>query len=154
MHEFSELVMARMAMLMDQSRSVLLLPTVKAREFGKLWREKCTCQPLTFSLKLARTSSFRRPQNLKRLITLCPIIISTTTMTSHLNCCHAKVYQIWFANREKRNSLSRQKINPGNTGNPTASTTGVQKPRVSPPPLPVSPPPEDAPLTTPPRTPR
>ena len=38
-HEFSELVLARMALLMDQSRSVLPLRSAKAREFGELWRE-------------------------------------------------------------------------------------------------------------------
>ena len=35
-HEFSELVLARMTLLMDQSRSVLLLRSTKAREFGEL----------------------------------------------------------------------------------------------------------------------
>ena len=38
-HEFSELVLARMALLMDQSRSVFLLRSPKAGEFGELWRE-------------------------------------------------------------------------------------------------------------------
>ena len=58
-HEFSELVLARMVLLMDESRSVLPLRSAKAREFGELWREKCTRAPWTFPFKLARTSSFR-----------------------------------------------------------------------------------------------
>ena len=52
--EFSELVL-----FMHQSRSVLPPRSAKAREFGELWREKCTRAPCTLSLKLARTSSFR-----------------------------------------------------------------------------------------------
>ena len=39
-HELSELVLARMSLLMDQSRSVLPLRSAKAREFGELGREK------------------------------------------------------------------------------------------------------------------
>ena len=39
-HEFSELVLARMTLLMDQSRSGLPLRSAKARVFGKLWREE------------------------------------------------------------------------------------------------------------------
>ena len=35
-HEFSKLVLLRMALLMDQSRSVLPLRLAKAREFGEL----------------------------------------------------------------------------------------------------------------------
>ena len=35
-HEFSELFLARLNLLMDQSRSVLLLRSAKAREFGEL----------------------------------------------------------------------------------------------------------------------
>ena len=58
-HEFSELVLARMSLLMDQSRSVLPLRSAKAQELGELWWEKCTRAPWTFPLKLARTSSFR-----------------------------------------------------------------------------------------------
>ena len=38
-NEVSELVLARMVLLMDQSRSVLLLRSATAREFGELWRE-------------------------------------------------------------------------------------------------------------------
>ena len=48
-----------MALLMDQSRSVLPLRSAKAREFGELWREKCTRAPWTFPFKPARISSFR-----------------------------------------------------------------------------------------------
>ena len=50
MHEFSELVIARMALLIDQRRSVFPLRSTKAREFGDLWREKCTRAPRTFHL--------------------------------------------------------------------------------------------------------
>ena len=39
MHYFSEVVMARMTLLVDQSRSVLPLWSAKAREFGELLRE-------------------------------------------------------------------------------------------------------------------
>ena len=35
---------------MDQSRSVLLLRSAKAREFEELWRDKCTHAPWTFHL--------------------------------------------------------------------------------------------------------
>ena len=38
-HEFSELVLARTVLLMDQSRSVLPLRSAKARELGELSRE-------------------------------------------------------------------------------------------------------------------
>ena len=38
-HEFSELGLANMVLLMDQSRSVLPLRSAKAREFGELWRK-------------------------------------------------------------------------------------------------------------------
>ena len=48
-HEFSELILARVALLMDQSRSIPPLRSAKAREFGELWREKCTPAPQTFS---------------------------------------------------------------------------------------------------------
>ena len=45
-HELSELVLARMVLLMDQSRQVSLpFRSAKAREFGELWREKCTRAP-------------------------------------------------------------------------------------------------------------
>ena len=63
-HEFSELVLARMALLMDQSRSVLPLRSVKAREFGELW-QSCTAARLAwmdFPYQLARTSIFGRPE--------------------------------------------------------------------------------------------
>ena len=58
MLEFSELVLDKMALLVDQSRSVLPLWSAKVREFGELWWEKCTSSPWTFPFKLARTSSF------------------------------------------------------------------------------------------------
>ena len=61
-HEFSELVLAGMALLMDQSHSVLPLRSAKAREYGELWWEKCTRATWTFPFKLARTSSFGRPE--------------------------------------------------------------------------------------------
>ena len=50
-HEFSELVMARMALLTDQSRSVLQLRSFKAREFGEWWRENMFARALSISLK-------------------------------------------------------------------------------------------------------
>ena len=63
-----------MALLMDQSRSVLPLRSAKAREFGELWREKCTRAPWTFPFKLVRTSSFRpaRPGKLDGLLNIYP----------------------------------------------------------------------------------
>ena len=57
-HDFLELVLARMALLMDQSCPVLPLRSAKAQEFGELWREKCTRAPWTFPFELARTGSF------------------------------------------------------------------------------------------------
>ena len=61
-HEFAELVLIRMALIMVQSRSVLPLRSAKAREFGELWREKCTRAPWTYPFQiLVRTSSFGRP---------------------------------------------------------------------------------------------
>ena len=39
-HEFSELVLARMALLIDKSRSVLPLRSAKEREFGDWLRDK------------------------------------------------------------------------------------------------------------------
>ena len=49
-HEFSELVLARMALLMDQSRSVLQLQSAKARKFGELWRENVRVRLRPFHL--------------------------------------------------------------------------------------------------------
>ena len=46
--EFSELVLTRMVLPIDQSRSVLPLWSAKIREFGVLWREKCTRMPWSF----------------------------------------------------------------------------------------------------------
>ena len=60
-YKFSELVLPRMALLTDQSRLVLPLRSVKAREFGELWREKCTRAHFK---KLTRTSSFRPPERI------------------------------------------------------------------------------------------
>ena len=50
-HEFSELVLARMVLLMDQSRSVLPLRSSKAREFRELWRKnvRAHLEPFHFS---------------------------------------------------------------------------------------------------------
>ena len=48
--KFSELVLARMSLLVDQSRSVLPLPSAKAREFAELWRKKCSCARLELSI--------------------------------------------------------------------------------------------------------
>ena len=71
-YEFSELVLARMVLLMDQSRSVLPLRSAKARVFGELWREKCTR-----ALDLARTSSFRPTRTDKwKGIIVCKILLN------------------------------------------------------------------------------
>ena len=59
MHKFSELVLVRMSLLINQSCSVLQLRSAKAREFGELWRYKYTHSPWIFPFKLARASSFR-----------------------------------------------------------------------------------------------
>ena len=69
-HEFLELVLARMSLLIDLSRSVLPLRSAKAREFGELWREKCTRTPWTFQFKLARSISFRPAGSVKWKTTL------------------------------------------------------------------------------------
>ena len=59
--KLSELVLARMAVLMDQSRSVLPLPSVKV---GELSAKKMYAR----AIEMARTSSFRpaRTDNEKR----------------------------------------------------------------------------------------
>ena len=57
-HDSLELVLPRMALPKDQSRSALPLRSVKARELESCGREKCTCAPWTFPFKLVRTSSF------------------------------------------------------------------------------------------------
>ena len=53
MHEFSELILVRMALLMDQSRLVLPLLSAKTREFGELrWenvRARLIHRPLLLS---------------------------------------------------------------------------------------------------------
>ena len=51
-----------MALLVDQSRSVLPLRSAKAREFGELWREKCTRVPWNFPLRLAKAVLLGRPE--------------------------------------------------------------------------------------------
>ena len=53
-HEFSELVLAKMALFMDQSRSVLPLRSAKAREFGELWREKLNGRALESDIRKER----------------------------------------------------------------------------------------------------
>ena len=65
---FSELVVVRMPLLMEWSRSVLPLRSAKARELGELWREKCTRVAVDLAIlkKLARTGQTRRA-NGKRL---------------------------------------------------------------------------------------
>ena len=62
-HEFSELVLAKMSLLVDQSRSVLLLRLAKAREFGELRRDKCTRAPWTFPLKIGQKQFFSASKN-------------------------------------------------------------------------------------------
>ena len=65
--ELSELVLARMVLFMDQSRSVLPHRSAKAREFEELWREKCAGTPWTFPFELCKTCSLRsaRPDKWK-----------------------------------------------------------------------------------------
>ena len=53
-HEFSELGLAKMALFMDQSRSVLPLRSAKAREFGELWREKLNERALESDIRKER----------------------------------------------------------------------------------------------------
>ena len=62
MHEFSELVLSRMSLLVDQSRSVLPLRSAKAREYGELWREKCTRAPLNLSISTGQNQFFSAGQ--------------------------------------------------------------------------------------------
>ena len=61
-HEFSDLVLARMALLMDQSRSVLPLQSAKARKLGELWRENRTRAPWTFPLNWPEPVLLGRPE--------------------------------------------------------------------------------------------
>ena len=49
-YEFSELVLARMALLTDQTRSALRLRSAKAREFGEFWRENVGARLGSFHL--------------------------------------------------------------------------------------------------------
>ena len=73
---------------MDQSRSVLPLRSVKPREFGELWREKCTRASRAFHFKLERTSSFRpvRPDKSK----------ATLEKSHGLWCHHAVCYPAYI----------------------------------------------------------
>ena len=57
-HELSKLVLARMALLMDQSDLVLLLQSANVRELGEVLWEICTRTPSTFPFKLSRASLF------------------------------------------------------------------------------------------------
>ena len=66
MHEFSELVLTRIALLVDQSRSVLPLRSVKA-EFGQLWGEKCTRARWILLFKLTRTVLFGQPDQNRQM---------------------------------------------------------------------------------------
>ena len=47
MHEFSQLALAIMTLLLDKSSSVLPLQLAKVWDFRKLWQEKCMCAPWT-----------------------------------------------------------------------------------------------------------
>ena len=49
-YEFSEQALAKMSLLMDQSRSVLSLRSVKARELGELWQIKMYTRALDLSI--------------------------------------------------------------------------------------------------------
>ena len=53
-HEFSQLVLPRMALLVDQRHSILPFTSAKARKFEELWRENCTRRPWTFPFNLAK----------------------------------------------------------------------------------------------------
>ena len=61
-HEFSELVLARMVLFMYQSRSVLLLRSSKAWEFGELWREKMHVRTLDLAIKAGQSQFFSAGQ--------------------------------------------------------------------------------------------
>ena len=62
MHEFSELVVARMVLLMDQSRSVLSLCSAKVREFGVVHGGNiCMCAPFLGQNKQVETD-LRKPR--------------------------------------------------------------------------------------------
>ena len=57
-------ILARMALLVDQSRAVFPLRSAKAQKYGELVvAEKCTCVPWTFAFKMARTGSLSADQN-------------------------------------------------------------------------------------------
>ena len=61
-HEFSGLVPSRMALLVDQSRSVPPLRSAKAREFGELWRENVRARSGPFYLNWPGPVLFGRPE--------------------------------------------------------------------------------------------
>ena len=77
-----------MVLLMDQCCSVLPLRSAKAREFGELWREKCTRVPWTFPFQITRTSSFRSARTNKCKATLVYFNQSSVQLKLMLN-------QIW-----------------------------------------------------------
>ena len=57
-HEFSELVLARMALLADHSCKVLSLRSAKARKFGELWRENVRARLGPFHLNWPEPAPF------------------------------------------------------------------------------------------------
>ena len=61
-NEFSELVLARMSLLMEQRSSVLPLRSAKAREFGKLWRENVHARLRPYHLNWSEPVLFGRPE--------------------------------------------------------------------------------------------
>ena len=63
-HEISELVLVKIAPLVDRSRLVLPLRSDKVQEFKELWREKCARAPWTFAFKVTRTDNGKRPKYL------------------------------------------------------------------------------------------
>ena len=99
MHEFSELVLSRMALLKDQSRSVLPLRTSKARNLESCVAKKCT-RALNPAVKLTRTSSFRPARTDKRKATIeleQPYVVMPTCRNNNqtcLNCSKSKLLEI------------------------------------------------------------
>ena len=61
--EFPELVLARMTLLMDESRAILPLWSSKAREFGELWREKVNARAVDLSTESVQNQFFSAGQN-------------------------------------------------------------------------------------------
>ena len=72
-HEFSELVLARKSLFMNQSSSVLQLRSAKAREFGELWRQNVRARLGPFHLKWTELILFGRAE-------------LTNGKRPHLNC--------------------------------------------------------------------